>query len=339
MRRVVDRFVLGDRADPLAVVDRVGAGLEVAHDDPVTSMLEAVASAAGASTPWTDDQDGRLRRPGRADRGARAAAALASRRPGPGGCSRSGPRPASGRRRAGTRGWSPRWRPSSRSSSGPAGSRRTSAAQRSRVTRATLAERDRLRRDLHDGLGPSLSGIALGLEAASTRVRHRPRRHPRAAATHAHRGGRSGARDPPGARRATPGALDLHGLDGAVRDTASSLGMGRPGAPHFDLCSDLPPLLPPSIEEAAFRIAAESLTNVVRHSHADHCAVRLQRANGDLRLQVSDDGWGLGVEQSQGHGLDSMRRRAADVGGSLTIDPADPRGTVVTAVLPLEGPA
>ncbi|MCW2737536.1 ATP-binding protein [Nocardioides sp.] len=98
-------------------------------------------------------------------------------------------------------------------------------------------------------------------------------------------------------------------------------------------------MLPPSIEEAAFRIAAESLTNVVRHSHANHCAVHLQRANGDLRVQVSDDGWGLGVDQSQGHGLDSMRRRATDVGGSLTIDPADPTGTVITAVLPLEAPA
>ena len=213
------------------------------------------------------------------------------------------------------------------------------ARARLRVTRATLAERDRLRRDLHDGLGPSLSGIALGLEAASTAYDTDPDAIPellRRTRTEADAAVREIRRVLDGLR---PGALDLHGLDGAVRDTASSLGMGQPGATHFDLCSDLPPLLPPSIEEAAFRIAAESLTNVVRHSHADHCAVHLQRANGDLRIQVSDDGWGLDVDQRQGHGLDSMRRRAADVGGSLTIDPADPTGTVVTAVLPLERPA
>ena len=135
-----------------------------------------------------------------------------------------------------------------------------------------------------------------------------------------------------------PGALDLHGLEGAVRDTASSLGMGRPGAPAFELLTLALPLLPPSIEEAAFRIVAESLTNVVRHSTADHCAVHLHQVNGDLRIRVTDDGSWLDAAPGAGHGLDSMRRRAADVGGGLNIDPAEPRGTVVTAVLPLGRP-
>ena len=325
MRRAVDRLVLGERADPLAVVDRVGAGLEVEHDDPVASMLEAVASAADASYAVVTGRGRAAACPGRwrpespccgcplrhggKDLGVLEVGAA------------TGQRSPTGRDLRLVTALAPQLAVVVRS-------RRLTqdlARARSRVTRATLAERDRLRRDLHDGLGPSLSGIALGLEAASTAYDTDPDAIPellRRTRAEADAAVREIRRVLDGLR---PGALDLHGLDGAVRDTASSLGMGRPGAPHFDLCSDLPPLLPPSIEEAAFRIAAESLTNVVRHSHADHCAVRLQRANGDLRVQVIDDGWGLGVDQSQGHGLDSMRRRAADVGGSLTIDPADPQ--------------
>ena len=338
MRRAVDRLVLGERADPLAVVDRVGAGLEVEHDDPVASMLEAVASAADASYAVVRDEDGQLLaqvsgtgvpvlrvplRHGGQDLGVLEVGAA------------TGQRSPAGRDLRLVTALAPQLAVVVRSS------RLTQdlARARVRVTRATLVERDRLRRDLHDGLGPSLSGIALGLEAAATAYDTDPDAIPellRRTRIEADAAVREIRRVLDGLR---PGALDLHGLDGAVRDTASSLGMGRPGAPHFDLCSDLPPFLPPPIEEAAFRIAAESLTNVVRHSNAYHCAVSLRRANGDLRVQVTDDGSGLGLDQSQGHGLDSMRRRAADVGGSLTIDPADPTGTVVTAVLPLETPA
>jgi signal transduction histidine kinase len=315
----------------------VGAGLEVEHDDPVTSMLEAVASASDASYAVVRDLDGEpiaqvggpgepvLRLPLR--HGGKKLGVLEV------GAAR-GQQPPTARDLRMVTALAPQLAVVVRSN------RLTQelTLARTRVTRATLAERDRLRRDLHDGLGPSLSGIALGLEAATTAYDKDPGSIPellRRTRLEADAAVREIRRVLDGLR---PGALDLHGLDGAVRDTASSLGLGLPGGPHLDLLTDLPPLLPPTIEEAAFRIAAESLTNVVRHSHADHCTVRLQRANGDLRVQVSDDGSGLCAESHQGHGLDSMRRRAADVGGSLSIDPADPTGTVVTAVLPLGRP-
>jgi signal transduction histidine kinase len=210
--------------------------------------------------------------------------------------------------------------------------------ERTRVTTATLAERDRLRRDLHDGLGPSMSGIALGLEAAATAYRTDPDTVPdmlqriRAEADAAVQEIR---RVLDGLR---PGALDVHDLEGAVRDTAASLGLGRPGGPTLAVRADPLPVLPPRVEEAAFRIVAESLTNVARHSAARHCAVHLERVDGDLRVLVRDDGGGCAPPGGGGHGLDSMRRRAADVGGSLTVDPAEPRGTVVSALLPLEVP-
>ncbi len=333
LRRVVDRFVLGDRADPLTLVDRVGAGLEVEHDDPVESMLEAVASATEASYAAVRDAEGHLvAELGRPD-GAPVEMTLRH-----GGVDLGtlvvGPR--RGQLQLGeadrrlVAALAPHLAVVLRS-------RRLTedlARERHRVTTATLVERDRLRRDLHDGLGPSLSGIALGLQAAATAHRtgadsvpdllERTRVEAEAAV-------REIRRVLDGLR---PGALDLHGLEGAVRDAATSLGMGRPGASEFLLCADVLPPLSPSVEETAFRIVAESLTNVARHAAAEHCDVRLQRANGDLRVRVADDGAGIGP--GTGHGLESMRRRAADIGGSLQIGPADPHGTVVTAVLPLE---
>jgi signal transduction histidine kinase len=335
LRVLVDRLVLGERADPLTLVDRVGAGLEVEQDDPVASMLKAVASAAGASYAAVHDADARM--VARVGEAGGATLDFPLRHGGVHlGTLTIGPR------RGATRVTEQDARLVAALAPHLAVVVRSGrlaeelSRERTRVTAATLAERDRLRRDLHDGLGPSLSGIALGLEAASTAHRTDPGAVPallertRAEAEAAVREIRQvldGLR---------PTSLDLHGLEGAVRDTASSLGMGRPGGQHFELRTDALPVLPPQVEEAAFRIVAESLTNVARHSAARHCAVRLTQANGDLRVRVFDDGRGPSPGSGSGHGLDSMRRRAADVGGSLRVEAASPQGTLVTAVLPLE---
>ena len=143
--------------------------------------------------------------------------------------------------------------------------------------------------------------------------------------THSRRGRRCGPRDPTGARRAAPGSLDLHGLDGAVRDTASSLGMGQPGGPHFDLCGR------PAAAAAAERrggglpdrrrVADQRRTALGRRPlRGPTCS----RPTATCGSRSSTTGAGLGRGPRQGHGLDSMRRRAADVGGSLSVDPADP---------------
>ena len=135
-----------------------------------------------------------------------------------------------------------------------------------------------------------------------------------------------------------PSALDEHGLDGAVREAAAAMGMNEPGRPQLRLAIDPLPVLSPAVEESAYRIVAESLTNVARHSGAGHCAVEIRRVDGHLVLGVEDDGAGCGSGRSGGHGLESMRRRAADLGGRLTVADAQPTGTRVTAVLPLEVP-
>jgi signal transduction histidine kinase len=157
LRRVVDRFVLGDRADPLTLVDRVGAGLEIEHDDPVASMLEAVASASGASYAAVRGPDGRL--VAQLGHPAGQPVELALRHGGVDlGTLVVGPRP--GEPRLGDRdrrlvaALAPHLAVVVRSH----GLTDDLARERTRVTTATLAERDRLRRDLHDGLGPSPSG-------------------------------------------------------------------------------------------------------------------------------------------------------------------------------------
>ena len=343
LRGVVDRFVLGSRPDPLEVVDRVGAGLEVPHADPVAAMLEAVASASGATYAAVRDARGRLLaevgtpRDECAEHPLRHGGVLL-------GTLAVGPRAREPHVTEGLDRLVATLAPQLAVVVASQALTTELAEERRRVTAATLNERDRLRRDLHDGLGPSLAGIALGLEAAWSalgsdrddvrEVLARLREEADAAASEVRR-----VLD-----ALRPQVLDLQGLEGAIRATATSLGLGADDAgPSFALGVESLPALPPHVEEAAFRIAAESLTNVVRHADAGHCSVRVARGGGDLWVTVCDDGNGpgpsLGAEPrgggSAGHGLDSMVRRATQLGGTLTVEPADPRGTRVTAVLPL----
>ena len=337
LRHLVDRVVLGEAADPLALVDRVGAGLESASDRPVPAMLEAVALATGASYAAVVDTGGRRL----AEYGARLGPTLDL------GLRHNGV--DLGVLRIGSRRGEPRVTERDArlvEALAPhlavvvATQRLTAdlSRERERVTVATLTERDRLRRDLHDGLGPSLSGIALGLEAADKELGRNPEAA-RALLARTRTEAESAVRE---IRRVLdglrPSALDEHGLDGAVREAAVAMGMNEPGRPRLRLAIDPLPVLSPAVEESAYRIVAESLTNVARHSGAGHCAVEIRQVDGSLVLGVEDDGAGCGPGRSGGHGLESMRRRATDLGGRLTVADAQPTGTRVTAVLPLEVP-
>lgn len=204
-------------------------------------------------------------------------------------------------------------------------------AERARVTLATGAERARLRRDLHDGLGPALSGIALGAEAANGLVRT----DPDAAA-------RMIDRLREGAVAATEEVhrviedLRPTALDSAPFGEAIGLAADRV-APEvtLELDGDLQ-TLPPEVASTAYRIAAEALTNVARHSGAAHCWVRVGRGSQELALSVRDDGRGFPEPFSPtGVGLESMHRRAASLGGHVTVRRAEPRGTEVIAMLPV----
>jgi signal transduction histidine kinase len=101
----------------------------------------------------------------------------------------------------------------------------------------------------------------------------------------------------------------------------------------IDTPEPLPPI-PPAVEVAVYPIVQEALTNVIRHSEARACTVRL--ALGDeLELTIADDGRGLPEERRVGVGLISMQERAVELGGRLSVAPRPGGGTCVVAWLPL----
>jgi signal transduction histidine kinase len=204
---------------------------------------------------------------------------------------------------------------------------------RERLIVAREEERRRLRRDLHDGLGPALAGMALGMAAAG---RAAERGDPNAA------GMLSGLQhDVEGllsdVRRIShdlrPAALDELGLVDALRQRAEAITDASNGHPLVRVDADGIPALPAAVEVAAYRIVSEALSNAVRHAGASLCTVRLS-ADGLLHVEVWDDGRGLPDKISRGVGLDSMTERAAELGGSCVIESSD-SGTRVRAELPL----
>ncbi|WP_179166772.1 histidine kinase [Streptomyces sp. CB03238] len=207
--------------------------------------------------------------------------------------------------------------------------------QRSReqIVSAREEERRRLRRDIHDGLGPTLAGLRLRVETATARlpsgdpVREDLRRVCEDLAM--------AIKD---VRRITdrlgPAPLTELGLGTALRQLASGFDGPRLAVSTEILPSPLPPL-PAAVEVAAYRITAEALNNVLRHAHAEHATVRARMDTDTLTVAVVDDGIGIDGDRG-GHGgvgLRSMADRAAEIGGHCTVERL-PRGTRVRAVLP-----
>jgi signal transduction histidine kinase len=206
--------------------------------------------------------------------------------------------------------------------------------QRSReqLVNAREEERRRLRRDLHDGLGPTLAAFSLKLETARNRIAH----DAQAAALLADLAERAqGAvldiRRLVSALR--PPALDELGLAGALRQVARAA-EPNPASVRVEVSGPEVPL-PAAVEVAAFRIAQEALTNVSRHAHARSCAIRLRCSEAAVELDVEDDGVGVSSEGRAGVGLGSMRERAEELGGTFVLEHRAEGGTRVRAVLPL----
>ena len=216
----------------------------------------------------------------------------------------------------------------------------SAALQQSRVSivAAREEERRRLRRDLHDGLGPALTGIAFKADAARNALPDGPAR----------------ASELLGALRADttaaitdirrlvyglrPPALDDLGLIGSLRQQTDRLAQ-RPDGSSVAVCLNTPEPLPPlpaAVEVAAYRIITEAMTNAARHSGATRIDVWLAVADGDgLRIEVRDDGHVPGPGWQPGFGLTSMRERAAELGGTCQAGPDPAGGGRVIAALPL----
>jgi signal transduction histidine kinase len=212
----------------------------------------------------------------------------------------------------------------------------TADLQRSRERLVTTREeeRRRLRRDLHDGLGPQLAGLTLKLDAARNLVASQPQQA--ALLIDELKSQTQGAIAD--IRRLVyelrPPALDELGLVGALRQQVAQYQYDRLRV-DLDAPERLPPL-PAAVEVAAYRIALEALTNIIRHAQAGHCAISLSVSNG-LCLDIRDDGRGLPDGYRAGVGLHSMRERADELGGSCQIASVPGGGTSVMVWLPLEG--
>jgi signal transduction histidine kinase len=212
-------------------------------------------------------------------------------------------------------------------------------SSRERLVNAREEERRRLRRDLHDGLGPTLGGLTLGLDAARSMVTGKP-----SAEELLVRLKEESQEAVSDVRRLVyglrPPALDDLGLVAAIRQQAAKhclIADGprrEPGenGPVFSVKAPDPlPPLPAAVEVACYRIAQEAMTNVARHAQASSCCVSLaiDEATGVLELEVIDDGVGMPEDRRGGVGTTSMRERAEELGGTLTIEPIPEGGTRV----------
>jgi signal transduction histidine kinase len=198
-------------------------------------------------------------------------------------------------------------------------------------------ERRRLRRDLHDELGPALAGSLMKLGAARSLMASEPARA--GELLDDLEGDARGMIDEIRrmARDLRPPALDELGLLGVLRQRIATFDEGT-GDGHISVSFDAPselPALPAAVEVAALRIALEGLTNAARHSRATCARVCVALEGDALMVSVTDDGIGVASDTKPGVGLASMRERADELGGSLSIDTPDGGGTLVLARLPL----
>lgn len=336
LQGLVDRALYGERADPFAALDALGRRVDRAEDpesvlmgvaEAVAAVLrlpavrvlvaregsEALAAAVGAEpTTWE--------RIPLTHRGEEVGALLVTPRAGQAALDPRDVRMLEVLQR--------------HAAAAVAAVRLSAELQQSRqsIVAAREEERRRLRRDLHDGLGPTLAGIGLGLEVAQSttepadldRLLHELKDAASAAVLDVRRL----------VEDLRPPALDELGLVGALQRHADRLNVGDAALVEVS-ASDRLEGLPAAVEVAAYRIALEALTNAVRHGRPRRCRVVL-RLDEALHLEVSDDGAGLPEAPEEGVGLAAMRERAAELGGTCLVRRAPHGGTLVTARLPVE---
>ena len=326
LQRGVDRLFYGSRRDPVSAVSRVGARLAA---DDLTGVLDAARDAL--RLPFAA-----LRRDGR------EIAASGS----PPATLHSVPLELRGDRVgdlvAGAR------RGENRLSAADLGVLRLLAAPLATAVRATALadelqasrerlvgareeERRRLHRDLHDGLGPTLTGAGFKADAAHNLVDSAPADAKALIAALRTDIGEAIADVRRVVYQLRPPVLDELGLVGAVSRHCDGLPM------RVSVESSGPvPDLPAAVEVAAYRIAVEALTNVARHAAASHAQVEIT-VDTAVRLAVRDDGGSAGAWRP-GVGLTSIRDRATELGGTWSAGPTG-TGGLVTAVLPINGVA
>ena len=332
VQKAVGRLLFGSRSDPALTVSSLAATLEISRDDELLAALgamrqslrlhAAVIGIDGRQVGIADPSSSPERFPLRYRNQVVGELAVWPRR---------GQRQLAGPDREAIR-----------AVAGPLASavysaQLTDRLQQSRQEQITArgAERQRLHRDLHDGIAPTLTAVALKADAAGNVVAADPSR-----------AGVLLGQISTEARSTTdeirriahdlrPPTLERYGLLESVSYEAHRFTSRLDGHPLV-VSVALPPSLPPladAVATAAYRIVSEALTNVARHSNASRAHVEI-RCGDTLALAIVDDGTSGSEAWAEGFGLASMRIRAADAGGSLIAGPC-PSGGKVTAEFPL----
>jgi signal transduction histidine kinase len=205
-------------------------------------------------------------------------------------------------------------------------------ASRARVAQTQDAERQRIQRDLHDGVQQDVVVLTAKLALARERLR---RGDPRA--------------DEPFAEL----QRDLGDLLGHLRDVAHAIhppvladqGLleaieAQAARLPLEVVIEADPALrgvryPPHVEAATWYVVSEALTNAVKHAHARRVLVALAQPNGQLAVEIRDDGCGFDQATVRGLGLASLADRMSIVNGALSIDSGPGRGTTLRAEVPL----
>lgn len=188
---------------------------------------------------------------------------------------------------------------------------------------AVLSERTRMARDLHDSLAQGFTGVVVQLRAAEQAASTEPDR----LAGHLERA-REAALEGLRTAKASVWALRDFGSDD-LESTLRNLVANRlqpAGISYAVNCDNLPDL-GSELRKAVLAIAGEALTNILRHSGATECRLELRRDARRVAFTIADNG--SGVSDGPGLGVAGMKERAAAVGGSVTLSPNKPSGTVV----------
>jgi signal transduction histidine kinase len=205
---------------------------------------------------------------------------------------------------------------------------------RERLVTAQEEERRRLRRDLHDGVGPTLASLTQRLDTVADFVKSDPEKSIQL------------LQDLKGQVKGTvaeirqlvyalrPPVLDEFGLVSAIREHVAPYTGPNGLQVRFEVTETLP-ALPAAVEVAAYRIALEAFTNSVNHAEASACDIKIKIEDSRLILEVCDNGKGISADTRSGVGSSSMRERAAELGGECRIENIPAGGTRVTARLPI----
>jgi signal transduction histidine kinase len=337
VQRTVNRLVYGYRDQPEVVLRELARSLDasVAPDDVLLTLAGTLARTLRLSTVvlevdggpdlsavYGDSKPGLLEA-ARAENGGTLVRILAA------------PRGAAGALAARDRQLLADLGPSLAATAEALRLRRALESSRLRAVAALAEAQRRMRRDLHDGLGPVLAGLRLTIGTARRLIDSAPEEAQRILAD-AQGDAQAAVED---VRRLAhdlrPPALDELGLAAALRDRLERiLGDGC----RLDFTAvNVPEQLPAAVEVAAYRIGCEAVLNVTRHAQAGRCEVSLCTADDGLWLTVLDDGIGPQPGVS-GVGLRSVRERAEELGGAVTVDGQPGAGTAVRVWLPLADP-